>query len=673
MNKTSPKFFFSACAALLPLFFSMVATAQLYTAEQQGEIRTKAAAGNPLALYQFGRMLEEGVLEKQNLKKALKYYQDAAAGNIDSAQFALGRFHLYGIEVPENAVVAKRYFEQALGNGHALAGRQLAQLYQYGKGVEPDLSQATAYYIQAYDLGDKKVIAQLQNLPLEMYSSHPAVIEFRARQGNAENEYLLGRMYLNGEGEDKDPELAYYYTNQAAQKGLPQALLQLGDIYQAGVHVNRNLRLAAAYYVQAANRGQQEAIGKLDALELDKLLDTNDTEYQLYLAGRGKEAAQYALYKKYAAGDGVKQDETKAFEYLQKAAVAGYEPAIVSLAEFYVKGSENTPPDAKSAFQWYRKAAFKNIDSARYKLAELYLQGKGTEADTAKAVRYYLLAANAGLPQAESKMKQLPVSRFVAPNDVAYVTYLARNNNVEAQRKIAQYYANKNSSETIYWLKQLALQADAAAMVQLGDVFWKGKYNAQPDTAIALNYYQSADKLGEPDAVKALATYYTTTASDSASMFKALSYANKYLAATSKTNRPLDLGIYYTLAKLNLKQADTTAAIENLNEYVSRYSYTEHPAEELVHVLSDRGALNLQQGQLAASREDFEVALKHLEVSRENPAIASSYQAYERELLYGQAKAVLAEGNTFKACDLFLKAQKRGRVVEEQFKKICIE
>ena len=112
-----------------------------------------------------------------------------------------------------------------------------------------------------------------------------------------------------------------------------------------------------------------------------------------YAAEGGHPIAQWKLGRMYADGDGVAQDDLRAFEYFSRIANAHAEDspsapqaaivanAFVALGRYYLSGIPNTKikVDADRAREMFSYAAsyFGNAD-AQYDLARLYLNGIGT-------------------------------------------------------------------------------------------------------------------------------------------------------------------------------------------------------------------------------------------------------------------------------------------------------
>jgi uncharacterized protein len=139
-----------------------------------------------------------------------------------------------------------------------------------------------------------------------------------------------------------------------------------------------------------------------------------------YAADQGHLAAQWKVGRMYADGDGVPQDDMRAFNYFSQ--IANTHPdespgtaqarfvanAFVALGRYYLAGIPNSTikPDATRAREMFAYAAsyFGDAD-AQYQLGRLYLDG--TPSDPLAAARWFLLAATKGDCRAEAVLGDL--------------------------------------------------------------------------------------------------------------------------------------------------------------------------------------------------------------------------------------------------------------------------
>ena len=142
-----------------------------------------------------------------------------------------------------------------------------------------------------------------------------------------------------------------------------------------------------------------------------------------YAAEGGHPIAQWKLGRMYADGNGVAQNDLRAFDYFSRIANAHAEDspsapqaavvanAFVALGRYYLKGIPNSKvkPDPDRAREMFSYAAsyFGNAD-AQYDLARLYLKGAGSSRDDFRyGARWLGLAAQKGQHQAQAMLGQM--------------------------------------------------------------------------------------------------------------------------------------------------------------------------------------------------------------------------------------------------------------------------
>jgi uncharacterized protein len=147
-----------------------------------------------------------------------------------------------------------------------------------------------------------------------------------------------------------------------------------------------------------------------------------------YAAASGNPLARWKLGKMYADGDGVPQDDAKAFDYFTQI-VQNYDEdnhsvrdmsvvsnAFVALGVYDLNGIANTEvkPDAERALEMFQYAAL-NFGSAdaQYNLARLYLDGAASvPKDPRQAVRWMALAAEKNHKQAQALLGHMLFNGF---------------------------------------------------------------------------------------------------------------------------------------------------------------------------------------------------------------------------------------------------------------------
>ncbi|HET9715167.1 MAG TPA: tetratricopeptide repeat protein [Pseudolabrys sp.] len=137
-----------------------------------------------------------------------------------------------------------------------------------------------------------------------------------------------------------------------------------------------------------------------------------------YAAEKGHALAQWKLGRMYAEGDGVAQNDIKAFEYFRRIADSHAEDnpdtpqarfvanAFVALGHYYLEGIstyiKRDPERAREMFA-YAASYFRDPD-AQYYLARLYLNGTGAPHDPRQAARWFGLSAQKGQCEAQAML-----------------------------------------------------------------------------------------------------------------------------------------------------------------------------------------------------------------------------------------------------------------------------
>jgi hypothetical protein len=122
---------------------------------------------------------------------------------------------------------------------------------------------------------------------------------------------------------DKEYAKAAELWRPLAEKGDPRAQYLLGDLYAEGKGVERNDTAAFMWYQRAANQGEPRAQYNLGASYAEgsgvRKSDVDAAKWFERAANQGMPFAQLNLGLLYAAGNGVRQDNVEAFKWLELA------------------------------------------------------------------------------------------------------------------------------------------------------------------------------------------------------------------------------------------------------------------------------------------------------------------------------------------------------------------
>jgi TPR repeat protein len=213
----------------------------------------EANAGNSHAQYDVGTMYQNGRGVAASRKRAIEWYQKAAAQN---DQQAASRLRL--IQSNED-----RYHKTLLRarQGDVESQYDLGNMYSEGIGVNADMSRAREWYGKA------------------------------ASQGYVKAQYKLGLNYYEADHSPKHLALAFTQFRKAAEKGYPPAQFHLGKMYASGEGVRRNYETALKWFSRAADGGFNEA--RREMIDIAELLEDRPADRypeMAQAAGAGTEA-----------------------------------------------------------------------------------------------------------------------------------------------------------------------------------------------------------------------------------------------------------------------------------------------------------------------------------------------------------------------------------------------
>jgi uncharacterized protein len=141
-----------------------------------------------------------------------------------------------------------------------------------------------------------------------------------------------------------------------------------------------------------------------------------------YAAQQGHALARWKLGRMYADGDGVPQDDLKAFEHFSRIADENADEspdapnarfvasAFVALGSYYLEGIPQTyvKPNSDRAREMFQYAAtYFGDPDAQYNLARMHMDGVGGSKDPRQAMRWLNLAAEKGHVQAQALLGQM--------------------------------------------------------------------------------------------------------------------------------------------------------------------------------------------------------------------------------------------------------------------------
>ncbi len=120
--------------------------------------------------------------------------------------------------------------------GNAEAQLKVGEMYEVGFGVRQNKREAIYWITRSANQGHEKAGFKLLYLNVEkkgLKGKNKAKMEAlnsKAKQGNSQAQYYLGKMYAHGVGINKNSEKAISWLNKAASVGVFEAELELASV-----------------------------------------------------------------------------------------------------------------------------------------------------------------------------------------------------------------------------------------------------------------------------------------------------------------------------------------------------------------------------------------------------------------------------------------------------------
>lgn len=293
--------------------------------------------------------------------------------------------------------------------------------------------------------------------------------ECAGQYGDADSLHRVGLLYENGDGVEKNYELARACYEKAASQGNLDSIYRLGNFYHYGkAMAKKDLSKAREFYQKAVDQGLVKAFTGLAIM--------------------------------YFTGEGVERDYEKAFELFSKAVdTENPESEALYLLGFMYENEFGVQRDYDKAKGYYQQA-----------LKGSYLRA----ADGLKRVEEKLKRAGVNQNR-ENKTKEIqnPVK---TPNDEVYKKKTELEVCIERANKgdmnsilrlgDMYYFGNGNEKDHIkaaYWYRTAAEKGDANAQFNLAAMYQSGDGVPQNEET-AKEWYQKAAENGHEEAKKAL-------------------------------------------------------------------------------------------------------------------------------------------------------------------------
>lgn len=322
---------------------SVVANAATPDADASQATQAASAAEDPAALVVLATRYQRGQGVPRDLAQAAALYERAAKLGNAEAQFNLGNLYLLGEGVPRDDDWAFTWFREAAQRGHPLAQKNVDQFYKAAgmrppaEGAAPTVPEASGELpgapaaAAAMNKNDDDVVpSKLPNAPV------PVPDEVSVDEMNALELARSRGIRLDAVPEATEPTAPIAPVEAALAPPAPDAP-QLAQV---------RAQLAAGKPLAALPLLQQQAEA-------------------------GSPEAQWLLSQVLTGLKRTPADQTAAWQWLERAASAGWRDAQYALGLRYDRG-EGVTPDEAEAVTWYRAAARQGHAAAFERLRVIY-------------------------------------------------------------------------------------------------------------------------------------------------------------------------------------------------------------------------------------------------------------------------------------------------------------
>ena len=324
----------------------------------------------------LGNTLMSDAKNEDTAFKAFNLLKEAEEAGDKFAYYLIGYFYYMGAEPlleQDHSEAEKRLLEYYKEYEDGDAAQLLAELYAFST-EKCDYKKAFDYAtIAAEDdeCGGYLVLGSLYlngwgvekdvNKALENY-------KLAAALGDETAMNQIGFIYMGNEGIGENPEQSFYWFNEASKKNSAVGMYNLGYCYKNGYGTETDIEQAAEWFKKSAELGYVDAMCELGEYYQGTLIDLN-----------------------------------KAKMWYLKAAELGNAEAQNSLAVI-CSDIEN---DYKEAIKWYKKAMDQDNPWAYRNYAFCLWNGNGVKENKKKAIEMMQKAISLGHPDAESELGEM--------------------------------------------------------------------------------------------------------------------------------------------------------------------------------------------------------------------------------------------------------------------------
>lgn len=373
-------------------------------------LQLAADQGDAGGQYNLGIAYVLGNGTAQNFTAAMELFLAAATDGYLGAENEIGKLYRDGSGVEQNYDTAAYWFELAAQKGDPKAQNNLGLAYANGNGVPQDYAKSFEYYTLAAQQDYPEAITNLGHL-------------YDAGAGVAQNDESAARLYQRAANLGYTPAMTYLATAYEFGRGAPQDLARAMEIYEFAANrgdaeanyilgliflegnrlVQPDVNTAVSYLLEAIKKDHKGAyyeLGKMQILGNDTIsINYEQAMTMLLSAGIDHGPALATIATLFQDGLGVEKNLDLAMRYYERAGSLGFLPAKLNLGKLILENFEGERAE-QFGFANFMGAAQGGLVEAQINLGILYYSGTGTPVDKMKAYMWITIGARDGNPAA---------------------------------------------------------------------------------------------------------------------------------------------------------------------------------------------------------------------------------------------------------------------------------
>ncbi|WP_299374791.1 tetratricopeptide repeat protein [uncultured Kiloniella sp.] len=377
-----------------------------------------AQLGDSDALVDLGYAYLKGEDRPQNIALAIEYLEKGARDNTDKAiaMHRLGELYSKGKSVPQDFDKAVFWYKKAFDLGVDFAGNDLGELYLNRTDLSNNQDQAFKWFEKSAKAGFHHAQLKLAKHYYKDDDNKDLKAAFKwaylaAEQENGEAQYLLAKLYEDGDGIPKDTSQAVRWFRHAVDNKNDLAKVALFQIMETFPDLIMDPLASETLEVEDYYREYYRGV---DAYEKNYQATAKDIWFRL--ASKGYAPAQLELQRKY-----FKWFDTEHFDqvqfWLQEAAESGYAPAQVQYASNLAVYSFEDE-EVQQVYHWYKRAADQGLNRAVAEVISAHVHGKGVPKSHKKAEELTIHYAEQGSEYAQFQLGYWYEHGFLVEKDL---------------------------------------------------------------------------------------------------------------------------------------------------------------------------------------------------------------------------------------------------------------